>query len=576
MWNDRIGLQFHFLLIFLIIPSIFFVGNNATNLTGSVATSNQTNKDTLKQNLNNNSAGATNFANHANSSGLNSASLIESNNLILLTEFFKAVGNGELEKLKQILLNVDEINNNLKDNPHNQQQANNKKLTNSFSQSSVSGCPPISMSKVELLNAGMVDADGLTALSIAAGRKHKALTEYLADLPGVDVNKASESGITPLLMVAEVGWTDVMKQLLKRGAHVDAAPKGRTAEEAKIAGSTPLIGATKYNNPEAVRLLLENNANPNHQNQSGISALMLASEQGFYECVKNLCEGKANVELAPSGKTALSMNLSGQTPLFCAAKEGHLDIVKYLLERGANPNATNHYGVSVLWIPCQRGLTNIVELLLEKGANPEISPSGIEAEERSISGWTPLYAAIKSRQYAVVKILLTANANPNAVTSLGSTPFLLASEIGDLDVIKCFVEHGANLDYSPSGKEADELNITGQTALFMATLKEQNDVVQYLIEKGSRVNVKNRYGVSPLLLCAEGGNETLVRLLVSVGADVNMSPSGELAVEHILAGQTPLYGAAKKGHYNICKFLIENSADVNAETMVRVHLEIYQ
>lgn len=550
-------------------------GTNLANPTGS-AVPDQANptKDPLKQPYNNNNSTAANsyINNNPNqqqqqnnqSSALNTTSLIESNNLILLTEFFKSVGNGELEKLKQILLNVDEINDNLKKNNVN----NNKKLTNSLSQSGgINGSPPISMTKVELLNAGMVDADGLTALSIAAGRKHKALTEFLADYPGVDVNKASESGITPLLMVAEVGWTDVMKQLLKRGAHVDAAPKGRTAEEAKIAGSTPLIGATKYNNPEAVKLLLENKANPNHQNQSGISALMLASEQGFFECVKNLCEGDADVELAPSGKTALSMNLSGQTPLFCAAKEGHLEIVKYLLDRGANPNATNHYGVSVLWIPCQRGLTNIVELLLEKGASPEIAPSGIEAEERSISGWTPLYAAIKSRQYAVVKILLGHGADPNAVTSLGSTPFLLASEIGDLEVIKCFVEHGANLDYSPSGKEADELNITGQTALFMATLKEQNDVVQYLIEKGSQVNVKNRYGVSPLLLCAEGGNEALVKLLVGVGADVNMSPSGDLAVEHILAGQTPLYGAAKKGHYHICKFLIENGAEVNAETM---------
>ena len=69
-------------------------------------------------------------------------------------------------------------------------------------------------------------------------------------------------------------------------------------------------------------------------------------------------------------------------------------------------------------------------------------------------------------------------------------------------------------------------------------------------------------------MCAEGGNEALVRLLVAVGADVNMSPSGELAVEHILAGQTPLYGAAKKGHSSICRFLIESGADVNAETMV--------
>lgn len=338
-------------------------------------------------------------------------------------------------------------------------------------------------------------------------------------------------------MVAEVGWVDIMEKLLQRGANVDAAPRGLKAEEAKIAGSTPLIGATKYNNPEAVKLLLAYKANPNHQNQSGISALMLASEQGFFECVRNLVEGGANVELAPTGKTALNMNLSGQTPLFCAAKEGHKNIVKYLLEKNANPNATNHYGVSVLWIPCQRGLIDIVKLLLRYHANTEIAPEGPEAEERSISKWTPLYAAIKSRQYAVVKLLLEFKANPNAVTSLGSTPFLLASEIGDLDVIKCFVEHGANLDYAPSGPEADELNITGQTALFMATLKEQNDVVEYLIKRGSKVNVKNRYGVSPLLLCAEGGNEALVRLLVSVGADINMSPSGDLATEHILAGQ---------------------------------------
>jgi ankyrin repeat protein len=320
------------------------------------------------------------------------SSEVNNNNLLLLIEFFKAVGNGELERLRQILANLDEIT------------AKNR----------------IRMTRAELLNEGMADADGLTALSIAAGRKHKDLTEFLADLPEVDVNKASESGITPLLMVAEVGWTDVMRKLLKRGAHVDAAPRGRTAEEAKIAGSTPLIGATKYNNPEAVKLLLQQGANPNHQNQSGISALMLASEQGFVECVKNLCEGGANVELAPSGKTALSMNLSGQTPLFCAAKEGHQEIVRYLLDRGANPNATNHYGVSVLWIPSQRGLFKIVELLLERGADAEIAPSGPEAEERSICGWTPLYAAIKSRQYDVVKLLLQAGANPNAVTSLGN------------------------------------------------------------------------------------------------------------------------------------------------------------
>ena len=235
---------------------------NATNMSGSLSNPTNTNNNNSNNNLsaslnkaNNITIAANNYLNNSTTNVnnnnnttnvLNSASLVESNNLILLTEFFKAVGNGELEKLKQILINVDEINSNKKQNNN----INNKKFLNSLTP------PPISMTKSELLNAGMIDADGLTTLSIAAGRKHKALTEFLADLLEVDVNKASESGITPLLMVAEVGWTDVMRQLLKRGAHVDAAPKGRTAEEAKIAGSTPLIGATKYNNPEAVKLML--------------------------------------------------------------------------------------------------------------------------------------------------------------------------------------------------------------------------------------------------------------------------------------------------------------------------------
>ncbi|CAF1255635.1 unnamed protein product [Adineta ricciae] len=421
--------------------------------------------------------------------------------------------------------------------------------------------------KKEVLNMGYRDADGLTALSIAAGKKHKTVTEMLASCPEVEINKASLSGITPLLMVAEVGWPDILDILLDRGAIVDSAPLGKRAEENKIAGSTPLIGATKYNHPECVKRLLARHANPNHQNQSGISALMLAAEQGYVECVRLLVQAGANLELAPSGQLALTMNLCGQTPLFCAAKEGRIDIVKYLLDHGANPRVQNHYGVSALWIPAQKGMLQVVELLLNAGADTHIAPFGNLADELNITGWTPLYAAMKSRKFDVVKLLLKRGADPNAVTKLGSTPFLLASEICDLDVIEACVEANADLDFAPSGPDADNLNITGQTALFMATLKDRVDVVKFLIHRGAQVNVKNRYGVSPLLLCAESGNQELVRALVEAGADVNVTPQGELAEENLLAGQTPLFGAAKKGHVEICEYLIQNGANVNAVTM---------
>ncbi|CAF1638922.1 unnamed protein product [Rotaria magnacalcarata] len=174
---------------------------------------------------------------------------------------------------------------------------------------------------------------------------------------------------------------------------------------------------------------------------------------------------------------------------------------------------------------------------------------------------------MKTRQFDVVKLLLRRGANPNAITKLGSTPFLLASEICDLDIIEACVEASADVDFAPSGPDADKLNITGQTALFMATLEDRVDVVKFLIEKGAHVNIQNRFGVSPLLLCAEVGNFELVQALVQAGANVNITPQGELAERNYLAGQTPLYGAAKKGHVKICEYLIQNGADVNAITM---------
>ena len=182
-------------------------------------------------------------------------------------------------------------------------------------------------------------------------------------------------------------------------------------------------------------------------------------------------------------------------------------------------------------------MLEVVEYLLNAGAETHVAPTGHLADELNITGWTPLYAAMKSRKFDVVKLLLKRGADPNAMTKLGSTPFLLASEICDLDIIEACVEARADLDFAPSGPDADNLNITGQTALFMATLKDRIDVVKFLIHKGAQVNVQNRYGVSPLLLCAESGNHELVQALVEAGADVNITPHGEVAEENFLAGQ---------------------------------------
>lgn len=231
------------------------------------------------------------------------------------------------------------------------------------------------------------------------------------------------------------------------------------------------------------------------------------------------------------------MNFFGQTPLFCAAKQGKTDIVKYLLDRGADPRIENHYGVNALWIPTQKGLIEVVELLLHAGAEVDAAPYGSIADDLNITGWTPLYVAVKSQQIDIVNLLLQYGANPNTMTRYGSTPFLLTAEICDLNLMKACLEAGADIDFAPSGPDADDLNVTGQTALFMCALKDFVDGVKFLIEKGARVNIQNRYGVSPLLLATESGNMEIVKALVKAGANVNIALHGELAEESDLAGQ---------------------------------------
>ena len=87
------------------------------------------------------------------------------------------------------------------------------------------------------------------------------------------------------------------------------------------------------------------------------------------------------------------------TPLYISAREGHLSVVKYLLEKGGELNKGNKSGVTPLWVASMWGYLEIMEYLLENGAN---------VNAKNDRGETPLWAAIENNRGAsVVKCLLS-------------------------------------------------------------------------------------------------------------------------------------------------------------------------
>jgi uncharacterized protein len=131
--------------------------------------------------------------------------------------------------------------------------------------------------------------------------------------------------------------------------------------------SAELLSAAQTGDTEAVRRLLAAAANPDWADESGITALMVAAQQGHSETATALINAGANVH---------AVDANGWSALFKAAYNHELDtgfapIVKALIEAGANPNATIHFGITPLMLAAGGGEGMVCEVLLAAGADPK-------------------------------------------------------------------------------------------------------------------------------------------------------------------------------------------------------------
>lgn len=249
-------------------------------------------------------------------------------------------------------------------------------------------------------------------------------------------------------------------------------------------------------------------------------ALISAASSGNLATVKTLVE--SNPELL--GGTEY------QTPLGAAIGNSHLEVVQFLLEKGADPNAPSQNSTPLAqalqrydekWKP-------LAEALVAKGA----AVNGLDDD----NGQTPLMLAISrggsDRQKDRVQWLIDKGADVNALNRNGQSVFDLALSNANGDVLALLV---AKID----PKKSDD---NGNTALLSAVRANKPEVVSTLLTRGALVNAQNAMGDSPLHLAARGTgnagfNAPLLKILVDAGANANLANA---------RGDLPLHLALKR------------------------------
>jgi hypothetical protein len=186
--------------------------------------------------------------------------------------------------------------------------------------------------------------------------------------------------------------------------------------------------------------------------------LRAASYKGHIDVVRILLDHGANVNTIDKKKTPLNSAFSG----------GHLEILRLLLEHGADVDVWGDYDDPVLHLASKAGQAEVVHLLLRHNAN---------VNARGFLGWTPLHGASDGGHAKVVQLLLDYGADINALSNGHNTPLRFSLTNEPLEVLRLLLEHGADVDIRD---ESDE------TPYQVAESIGRTEIMQLLLEHGAR------------------------------------------------------------------------------------------
>jgi ankyrin repeat protein len=413
-----------------------------------------------------------------------------------------------------------------------------------------------------LLSAGAsvdtLTATGATSLMLAARSGSSEVTTTLLELGANPNAKEPVNGQTALMIAAGLDRASVVRALVTRGADtkvtsavVDLAALTAPAEGDNRPGARPGQAAAaaadkRLDVPGVTRGFRYNEL---IGSQGGLSALHFAARQGSLASARALVDAGADVnQTSPGDKT---------TPMLIAIINGHFDLALYLLENGASPAVASQAGatplyaaLNVQWAPIaaypqpraylqqEHSYLDVMKALLDKGADPnarlgrKVWYSSYNFDQSSVDeiGATPFWRAAYASDVAAMRLLVSYGADPTLPTiksagrrisedgvaegkdgsglpppTIGGpnvTPLQAAAGVG-----YGFGFAGNSHHVAPGGMMAavrylvDELgadvnaiDADGNTAVHHAASRGDNEMILYLVSKGAVVTRVNRSG----------------------------------------------------------------------------------